>query len=343
MGEEKAMRKKLGSLFSPNVVLSGYTLAVFAWFVPWLTIGDANWVLVLANRAIVFVFLLIPLLLIFPFLFHQRRPALFLIIPGLIVFWLYHPYLLPKIPTSISESNTLRVMTYNVLYSNIDYDAMAGIIQRNQPDLVALQEVLPQTMEQLQKRLQGNYPYSVLGVDKDFGTTAVFSRFPFTYSKVLDLQAPRPATLIKTKIGDQEIIFIAAHLLAYNLWWTKLKDIPATVMERTFHQNRQAALLLDTIAGEDGIVILGCDCNSYETSSSYRSLDQVLDNSARNIDMLAAMDFPAGAKRDLYPWHIDYVWYKGDVVPLGTYKITDNGGSDHLPVLSIFVIDSMEK
>ncbi len=340
---KKAVRKKLGFLFSPGILVSGYILAVFVWFVLWLMVGDANWVLVLANRAVVYVFMLIPLLLIFSFLFHQRKPALLLIIPGLIFFWLYHPYLVPKIPTSMSDSSILLVMTYNVLYSNTDYNAIAATIQRNQPDLVALQEVLPETMEQLQTRLQENYPYSLLGVDEDFGVTAVFSRFPFTYSKVLDLQAPRPATVIKTNVGDQEVTFIAAHLLAYNLWWTKLKDIPATVMERTFHQNRQAALILDEIVDEDGIVILGCDCNSYETSSSYRIFDQVLDNSSRNIDMLAALDFPVGAKRDLYPWHIDYVWYKGDVTPVGTYKLTDSGGSDHLPVLSIFVIDSVEK
>ena len=327
------MSKKFSKL---SIFLIIYAVLILAWFTSWLTVGDANWVLVLANRFIAYVFLLIPVLLIFSFLFHQRKSALFLIIPGLIFLWLYHPYLVPKIPTRISNPNILRVMTYNVLYSNTDYDAIADTIQRNQPDLVALQEVLPETMEQLQTRLQEEYPYSLLGVEEDFGVTAVFSRFPFTYSKVLDLQAPRPATVIKTNVGDQEVTFIAAHLLAYNLWRTALKDIPATVMERTVDQNRQANLLLDEIADQDGIVILGCDCNSYETSSSYRILDQVLDNSSRNIDVLMALDFPAGAKRDLYPWHFDYVWYEGDVMPLGTYKITDSGGSDHLPVLAIF-------
>lgn len=337
------MSKKLGFLLSPGIFVLGYTLAVCVWFVVWLTVSDANWVLVLVNRAVVYVFFLIPVLLIISFLFHQRKPTLFLIIPGLVFFWLYHPYLVPKIPTRMSDASILRVMTYNVLYSNTDYDAMADTIQRNQPDLVALQEVLPETMAQLQMRLQEEYPYSLLGMEEDFGVTAVFSRFPFTYSKVLDLQAPRPATIIKTNVGDQEVTFIAAHLRPYNLWWTKPKDIPATIMERTFDQNRQANLLLDELVNEGGIVILGCDCNSYETSSSYRIFDQVLDNSARNIDRLAALDFSAGAKRDLYPWHIDYVWYKGDVTPVGTYKIADSGGSDHLPVLSIFVIDSVEK
>ena len=105
------MRKKIGRLFSLSTFVLGYTLAVFIWFVLWLTVSDANWILVLANRAVVYVFFLIPLLLIFSFLFHQRKLALFLIIPGLIFSWLYHPYLVPKIPTSMSDSSTLRVMT----------------------------------------------------------------------------------------------------------------------------------------------------------------------------------------------------------------------------------------
>ena len=126
------------------------------------------------------------------------------------------------------------------------------------------------------------------------------------------------------------------HLLAYNLWWTKLKDIPATIMERTRIQNHQTQIVLDHVSAQEGIIIVGCDCNSYETSSSYRILDQVLNNSSRNIEMLAELDFTAGAKRDLYPWHIDYVWYEGDMTPVGTYKITDSGGSDHLPVLAVF-------
>ena len=61
------MRKKIGRLFSLSTFVLGYTLAVFIWFVLWLTVSDANWILVLANRAVVYVFFLIPLLLIFSF------------------------------------------------------------------------------------------------------------------------------------------------------------------------------------------------------------------------------------------------------------------------------------
>ncbi|HUF00254.1 MAG TPA: endonuclease/exonuclease/phosphatase family protein [Anaerolineales bacterium] len=338
------MRKKLGFLFSPGILVSGYTLAVFVWFALWLTVGDANWVLVLANRVAFFMFLPIPLLLMFSFLLHQRKPAALLIIPTSIFLWFYYPYLLPGIPTNMSDSSRiLRVMTYNVLYSNTDSDAVANVILTHEPDLVALQEVVPAMMDALVELLQAEYPYYVAGTHLDFGETAVFSRYPIADSEVLDLQVDRRAVIVQLTIRGQEVTFVSVHLLAYNLWWTKLKDIPATIMERTRIQNHQTQIVLDQVSDQEGIVIVGCDCNSYETSSSYRILDRLLDNSSRNTEMLAALDFPTDAKRDLYPWHIDYVWYKGDLLPVGTYKITDSGGSDHLPVLSIFVIDSVEK
>ncbi len=198
-------------------------------------------------------------------------------------------------------------------------------------------------MRELQKRLQEEYPYSLLGTENDYGTTAVFSRYPFTESYILDLQADRPAVVVTVEIQGEIITFVSAHLLAYNLWWTNPKDIPATVMERTFNQNRQAALLIDEIKSKEGIVILGCDCNSYETSSSYRLLDQVLDNSARSNTRFAPIDSSGELKRDVLPWHIDFVWYKGEVLPAGTYKVSDSGGSDRLPVLSIFVINPEAK
>ncbi len=199
------------------------------------------------------------------------------------------------------------------------------------PDLVALQEVQPEMMSELEERLGNEYPYSLMGTQNDYGTTAVFT---FTDAYVLDLQADRPAVIVKTKIDDQEVTFVSVHLLAYNLWWTKLKDIPATVMERTFNQNRQANMVLGESRIQKGIVVIGCDCNSYETSSSYRILSSRLKNSAREV---------MGGWRRCFAWnetiylqHIDYVWYRGAINPVNVFKITDSGGSDHLPVLAVF-------
>lgn len=337
------MKHTLGYVISPNFLAPTCTLAVIVWYISWLTIGDANWILVLLNRYVIWLFLFIPFLVLYSFVRRQRRSAIWLIFPSLIFLWLYYPYLLPKGALYAPNAQVIRVLTYNVLFSNENYDAVAETILANQPDLVALQEVQPEMMKELQNRLQGEYPYSLLGTENEYGTTAVFSRYPFTESYILDLQADRPAVVVTAEIRGRTVTFVSAHLLAYNLWWTKLKDIPATVMERTFNQNRQASIILNDIQKKSNIVILSCDCNSYETSSSYRLLDRVMDNSARSRNRLAPIDSSGELKRDVFPWHIDFIWYKGDITPSGTYKVSDSGGSDHLPVLSIFAINPEAK
>lgn len=318
-----------------KIAIIAYAILISVWLVSWLTFGDANWWLVLLNRFAPFLFIAIPIFLIWGFRLRQYRQLWLLLIPYLIFTWLYHPYLFPQVPQISSGQTQFSVMTYNVLFSNHDYDAVAKAVLTYEPDLVALQEVQPEMMDELEERLGRMYPYSMLGTENNYGTTAIFSKTPLTESHVLDLQADRPAVVVKTSIGEQEVTFVAVHLLAYNLRWTKLKDIPEVVMQRTADQNRQAAILLNELNDEKGIIIVGCDCNSYETASSYRVLAQSLNNAAREVGWLLKAA-PAGLRQDLSLQHIDYVWFRGPIEPAHMYKVRDDGGSDHKPVLALF-------
>jgi endonuclease/exonuclease/phosphatase (EEP) superfamily protein YafD len=141
---------------------------------------------------------------------------------------------------------------------------------------------------------------------------------------------------VKAKVHDKEVTFLAVHLLAYGLLWVKLKDIPATIVKVNADQNRQAEILLEEIKNEAGIVIIGCDCNATETSSSYRILDQRMDNAAREIGWLLSANEIPNVIPDTALQHIDYVWYRGNLEPMRVYVVNDSGGSDHLPVLALF-------
>lgn len=301
-----------------------------------MTIGDANWWLVLINRVVPYLF--IPVLLFFAWGIYTQRLKLtvVLLVPCLIFAWLYRTHLFPNISQLIQSDSQIKVMTYNVLFSNQNYDGVANVILTYQPDLVALQEVRVEMMDALKDRLQSDYPYSLLGTENDYGTTAVFSKYPFADSYVLDLQADRPAAIVKTKTNGRDVTFVTVHLLAYNLWWTRLKDIPYVVMQRTTDQNRQVKILLGKLENEGGIVIVGCDCNSYETSSSYRIFKRSINNAARDVGWVLMGEMLENTKQDTDIQHIDYVWYRGSLKPIMVYKIKDSGGSDHLPVLATF-------
>lgn len=326
---------RLTSLYAR--LLGVYLVLILLWFLSWLTLGDAPWVLALINRgAVPFLFLPVPVFWLLGIFLKRYRSLPFLLAPSLIFAGLYFPYFVPHLAPA-APTPAFSVLTYNVLFSNKHPDAVANVIVTYKPDLVALQEVQPAMMAALVERLKTEYPYSFLGTENSFGTPAIFSRTPFTQKTILDLQADRSAVVIQTTIRNQPITFAAAHLLAFNLQYTKPQDIPNYVMQLTFEQNRQARILLETLDASPGTKILGCDCNSYETSSSYHLFNSKLSSASRQVGWQLNGQLLPNTHPDLDLNHIDHIFYTGSVRPLDTFVIQSSGGSDHLPVLARFV------
>jgi endonuclease/exonuclease/phosphatase (EEP) superfamily protein YafD len=313
-----------------------YAISILIWFGARSLLGDANWWLTLLNRFALFLFVPIPVLVALCLYTRRYKGAAVLLLPALIFGGLYHPYLFPRAAIPVEDGTEFRVMTFNVLYSNSEFDAVARVIKTHRPDLVALQEVQPAMMEELERRLADEYPFTVMGTEDDYGTTAVFSRHPILGSQILDLKDGRPAVVTEIRFGDKDITFASLHLLAYNLWRTPWKELPSDIAQRTFARERQVEILLEQLDRPNDILVVGCDCNSYETSGSYKILDRSLDNAARQVGWLLGSGNLPGTKQDTDLMHIDYVWYRGPVMPVRVYKPSQDGGSDHFPVLAIF-------
>lgn len=317
--------------------LYSYLLLICIWFLLWLLVGDGPWLLTVINRIVPYLFVPVPLFLVL--LLHRRAYKLipYLILPVSIFSFLFHPYLYPQLVGSAASQPDLTVMSYNVLYSNLDYDAVANVIRNYDPDLVALQEVMPEMMVALNERLADDYPYSIHGTNDDYGVTAIFSQYPLSETRVIDLVEDRRAVIARTKVYGQPITFAAVHLRAYGLNWVRpVTDVPREIVLRTEAQNHQTEILWEELHGESGTVIIGCDCNSKQTSSSYRLLDEWLDSAAFQVGWQIPGAVLAGAKQDTSLERIDFIWYQGDLEPFGAFEIQDSGGSDHLPILAYF-------
>ena len=314
-----------------------YVVAILIWFGLWLVVGDGWWWMMGLNRyATNFLFRPAPFIFLLAFL--SRRPSIIAAtaLPLLIFYFIYWPYLTPR-PAIPLEKPDLKVLTYNILYSNENDQAIAQTIQGYEPDLVALQEVQPEMMDKLIHNLTEDYPHYQMGTQNPYGTTAIFSRTPFSKAYVLNLEDDRPAVVVQTMVQGQPITFISAHLRAYSLYWVPLNIIIPTMNERTRNQARQAQIILNEIEKQDGLVILGCDCNSQETSVSRRLLNSQLYNAARQVGWRIGDAVPDDLRQDTNIRHIDYVFYKGSAQAVGAYHQLEAGGSDHLPLLVSFL------
>lgn len=313
-----------------SAIGGGYVGGLVVWFAVWWVWGDANWLLIALNRYALY--LLGPALLLPGLVIIDRRWAVGLLLPAGIAVNVYGHTLFPAQPGPPPQT-PLRVLSFNVLFSNNDHAQVSALILRARPDLVALQEVTPAMYARLRTALGDAYGWSELSGVHPYGSPAIFSRHPVRRYEVLDLQADRTALAAEVVFEGQTMTFVSAHLLAYGLRWSPVWEWPRMAELRTFEQRRQAELLAEAVRTYPGAVVLGCDCNAQITNDSYRVLAGVLAEAARPAIGAAGglAGLPSGIERRLD--RIDYQFYGGGLQVLGAYTLWEQAGSDHYPVL----------
>lgn len=310
------------------------------WYGSWLLIGDQGWWLILLHHSGPYLFTPIPLVLVWGVWRIKDRIGLIAVIPLVILAALVWPYPAPSV-RGPQQGPALRVMTFNVLFSNPNPQAVATLIETYKPDLIALQEVQNDMMGALIARLSSEYPYYLMGPPHPYGTTAAFSRYPLTNTLVINLGADRAAVMLQMTIQNQPVTFFSAHLLSYGLLWVPWREIPATTEKFAMQRERQAQELLRVALQQpDRIVLLGCDCNVPETTGVYRRLETGLTNTARRLGWWAPLPAYPGIDPDWDIRHFDYVFYRGALEPHTIYTIRDTAGSDHRAVVAEFTLPS---
>ncbi|MEU1049537.1 endonuclease/exonuclease/phosphatase family protein [Streptomyces sp. NPDC005897] len=216
----------------------------------------------------------------------------------------------------------LVVVQHNVSDENTDPAGTARALARAEPDLVALEELVPPALEVFAKTLAPDYPYHAVR-----GTVGLWSKYPLTGSRPLDIK-PRGIeeawerglrTVAHTPRG--EVAVHVAHLPSVRVRASGLASS---------RRDESAGLLGDALAAEElrKVVLLG-DLNGTVDDRALRPLTDALNVPERGL----AFSFPAG-----FPLaRIDQVMARGGTV--GAVRTLPATGSDHLPVVARVVWD----
>lgn len=238
--------------------------------------------------------------------------------------------------TNPAGRETLRVMTYNIHHANppsesikIDMEAIAGVINRQNPDLVALQEVDIRTersgksLDQARElaRLTGMKSFFMKALDYQGGAygVAVLSKYPIVDSAgyllprkaVLGGEDRAVASITVQLPGKRKVIFASTHL--------DLKE-----------ENRlaQAEALIGHFQDSRLPMILGGDFNALAGSPVINLFDRTFTRTCRDN---CAPTIPVKNPNRT----IDFVMYKAesDFKVISTRVIDEQYASDHLPVV----------
>ncbi len=233
----------------------------------------------------------------------------------------------------------LKVMTYNIHHANppakpglIDLDAIAGVIKKENPDLVGLQEVDRFTKRSgnmdeakvLAEKTGMHYQF-FKAIDHDGGDygVAILSRFPFSNGAKVDLpqvikaEARVLSYATVTLPNKTQLIFANTHLDATRP-----------------DSNRVAQMksILSTLSTKKEAIILVGDLNCEAKAEPIILLDQQYKRSCMaNCANTIPQDFPKKT--------IDYIALKNANWNVSQYYvIPETYASDHRPVISVYQI-----
>jgi vancomycin resistance protein VanJ len=298
----------------------------------------SQWWLRLGGDFLPFWFL--PLLVLAPgvFLVSRSRAARALIcVPGLLFVLLYGDRFLhlPAAASSARPEPTLTVMTYNVTRGDPGREEILSIIDKQDADVVALQEVPPKVAEAV-SGLSDRYPYQALHPTADgYAGCAVLSRFPISEDEVLFLvEGMHLSQRLVLDVEGKRVHLFNVHLqpprLPGEVRLASLLLVPSYYDTTT--QDRELARLLEELAGlEEPVLVVG-DFNMTDQSEGYKRVTSELGDAFREVGWGFGHTYPDVEVRSVptpFPLvRIDYIFHSREMTSLRA-QVGDRGGPDH--------------
>jgi len=242
---------------------------------------------------------------------------------------LFMPKNLPQTPSGFK----LKVMSFNVWSHNNDMASIAEVISKAAPDILLIQELSKKKQHKIVDLINGIYKSDEGGFVYDSKTLlGTYSRYPITLLPIKTESSVQKA-VIETTSGPVTIynVHFLRTVLRDSHNWKKLHD-------------EVTGLVLSEIANISGPVILGGDFNMTDQTQTYREISKTLKNAHREAGFGFGFTFPSSSRK-IKGWmtlppivRIDHLFYNRNFYCSSAQTLDKSGGSDHLPVVSEFVL-----
>ncbi|MBE9013715.1 endonuclease/exonuclease/phosphatase family protein [Pseudanabaenaceae cyanobacterium LEGE 13415] len=308
-----------------------YLGSLLLWFGLRSLFFDRFWWLALLNTFAPYLFL--PLFVLLPLAVwsREKRLSIALSLSCVLFIALFPPRL--NFPATARRTEVLKVMTFNLLWSNQNYPKITQMIRSMDADIVGVQELQPKELPNLLKAISPIYPYHAIHPVDRFHTVALFSRLPIESIKPLSDPPIGRGLQGIVRYKDRSISVLATHLTPNNI---PLDRLVAETIDRYTRRAAETEFLKKFIPERSLPTIMLCDCNMTDSSETYYELRKVLKDSFQERGQgightLVSNIVPFAVQR------LDYVWHTGDLQPIEAFVGSD-GGSDHLPVIASFIV-----
>lgn len=247
---------------------------------------------------------------------HPWRAAVCAVLAGTNAFcWvsLYKPAPRPTPPTK-----ALRVMALNVLTSNHQFEQVRALLEREQPDLLLLQEVNQAWMENL-TAISNQFPHNIAVPREDNFGIALLSSIPFVSAVTTNLDHSMVPTV-------DAVMDVQGHRLRL----LGLHALPPASKDGATYRDAQLAACGEILQAEAGPVILTGDFNATPWSPCLRKLRRV----SGLLDSMQGYGPQASWPTYLWPLLIplDHLYHSAHIQVVDR-RLDTSSGSDHAALI----------
>lgn len=221
----------------------------------------------------------------------------------------------------------LKVMSFNLLAFNEEYEAIAAEVLAADPDVLFIQEYTPEWDAALSPHMSHTWPHSLIAPRSDCFGMALFSKLPFSSSPQIDLPLGRsetPQIHASVAHAGREIALYNVHLFPPSLSFNYVSE-----------QRHGFADLLEMLRREQRPAIVAGDFNF--TDESLMAAD-LRDLGFRDTHALAGYGRGSTwpnqpALRHLPGVRIDHIYVSRELTA-ASGAVGRGVGSDHRPIIA---------
>jgi vancomycin resistance protein VanJ len=240
----------------------------------------------------------------------------------------------------ISAGASLRIVTANVRGENPSAKNLIDLVEREQPDVVALQEVRPHFAAEAVQGLRQRWPYFDVRPHERYAGAGLFSRWPLEAVEAFQLsEHGHVCQTARLRLYGHAIVVFNVHLETPFELHARLGFPPVGVRWRAGSvRDAQISRLVGLVcSGSKPTVIVG-DFNAAAGSRPYRQLTRHLRDAFRETGRGLGHTFPQpisihGLRMPAPLLRIDHVFFRGPLEPLAA-RTLPQPGSDHRVVLA---------
>lgn len=226
------------------------------------------------------------------------------------------------------ETQSLSVLSHNIYYKNLNYNAIAKNILNQNADIVMLQEAKKPFLEQTYDTLSQTYPFIHPDIKNGKSTkAAIFSKYPITEvtTPALPLSKVR-ISHAKIEVDVQVINVISIHAISPKGQKT------IELRNRTINDLANYA---QNLRYNDEAVIIAGDFNNAPWYPQMRALQKQGDLKGNPHLLNYFGTWPEWGK-GIIAFPIDHIFYSRHFTNISYKKVSNSAGSDHFPVLAQF-------